>query len=169
MSTTNVTQGIKHGPSFPIEKSSRASWSLAGKIRHHFPTVKILCDAMQPVRIDVGDTDRTAAEPQEHTQCAFAKAACRMFKADGAFIGINTSYLVFGEKAIRFLTPASVAREIVTFDRHQDFSTGIYRLAAVCPSQRLGVANIKKGGKKKGPNKNKLPLVSHRTTRIRGD
>lgn len=161
---------VKHGPAFPIAKASRAHWSNAAKIRKQFPEVKTICDAHEPVRIDVRDMDRTGAEPQDFVQCAFAKAACRVLEADGAYIGICHSYIVFGTKAVRFKTPNSVSREITTFDRHQDFATGIYRLSAVSPCARLGQTGSKKGGKKRGPNHRKGTMIkNHMTTRVRSE
>lgn len=142
---------------------------MAKTVKERFPQVNAVADALQSVRIDVKSDDRKKAAPQDFTECAFAKAACRTFNADGAFIGITTSYLIFGDKAVRFHTPESVAREVVTFDRHQDFSTGTYRLSPVSKCRRLGTARRRKSGEKAKRTKSIPLLMRHYTTRIRAD
>lgn len=166
--TMTTTHGIQHGGSRLITKVASSN-GMAKLILKNWPNVKTVSDARQPVRIDVTDADRAKAKPQEMIECAFALAACRTLKADGACIGIKTSYLVFGAKAIRFSTPVSVAREVVTFDRHQDFATGVYRLSAVPPSQRLGVANSRKNGPRKKKRQQKARLIRHMTARVRSE
>ena len=137
------------------------------KIREAFPQVIEVYDALEGVRIDVSAKDRKGAEPQRPDACAFAKAACRTLKADGAYIGLKSSYVVFGKKAVRFSTPVTVSREIVSFDRHEDFASGVYRLSQVSPSQRLPRAP-RRDRKRPIPKKNKDRLgVMHHTARIR--
>jgi hypothetical protein len=164
---TYITNGIKHGAAVKIERVSKSGVSLARAVVKNFPGVQRVADSYQAVRIDVRDTDRAGAEPQEHTKCAFAVAACREHKADGAFIGIRASYLVFGSLAIRFCTPSTVAREITTFDRHQDFATGIYRLSPMTPSQRFGKPQNRNKNPKRRKKRNHGNLKNHFTTRVR--
>ncbi len=119
-----------------------------------FPNVTSCTDARTPVGISVSKSDvksSTSGAPQD---CAMAKAICREWKADSALVGLSYSYVIKGNKAVRFMTPQSVAREIVSFDRQHDFAPGNYHLAAIPKSQRR-----KKPG---GPRK---PRASHQPKR----
>lgn len=162
-----ITNGIKHGPVVSIDRPAKSIKGTARVVKERYPEVRFVADSLQAVRVDVRERDRNTAEPQEFTKCAFARAACRGHKSDGAFIGIRTSYLVFGDTAIRFFTPSTVAREVVVFDRHEDFATGIYRLSAVSPSQRLGKAQNKNKDPKRRKIVNGGKLIRHTTTRVR--
>lgn len=168
---TQIIHGIKTGPSVPIDNGARGG-NTAAYIKKHFPNVKTVSDAMEPVRIDVSLKDKQGATPHSHTNCAFARAAKRCLKTDGAYIGIDISYVVFGTHAIRFRTPATVAREIPSFDRHEDFASGIYRLSAMPPSRRIGRP---RGGKtnlkssKKAVRKGALIPMHNGTARIRSE
>lgn len=167
---TQIIHGIKTGPSISINVPARGA-NTARKVKERYPNVNTVSDSLQAVHIDVKTVDQRSATPQEFTDCAFARAAKRCLKADGAYIGIKTSYLIFGNHAIRFFTPVSVQREIPSFDRHDDFAKGNYRLSPVSPSQRLGSA----GGHRKPRNKFKpkrkgafIPLHNG-TARIRSE
>lgn len=167
---TVTVHGIQTGPPIAIERVIGGR-NTARIIKERFPNVTTVYDSLQAVRIDVKRVDQRSAKPQEFTECAFARAAQRCLKADGAFIGIKTSYVVFGEQAIRFYTPVSVQREIPSFDRHDDFAIGNYRISPIPKSQRMG----NPGGHKKNGNKIKrkrrgtlIPLHSG-TARIRSE
>lgn len=167
---TQIIHGIKTGPSVSIDKPAKGR-NTARIIKERFPNVITVSDSLQAVKINVTGHDQHNAEPQEFTTCAFARAAKRCLQADGAYIGIKTSYVVFGTHAIRFFTPVSVQREIPSFDRHDDFAKGNYRLSPVSPSQRLG----QPGGHRKSRNKFKpkrkgvlIPLHNG-TARIRSE
>lgn len=104
----------------------------------HFPQVKEVIDSRKRVEIRVTNHDCTAGKAKRPTECALAKAIKREYNADGAIIGMTYSYIIKGNKAVRFQTPESVSREIVSFDRHSDFAPGNYALSPVYPSHRLG-------------------------------
>lgn len=97
-------------------------------IRRAFPQVEQVIDAKSPVIVHVTDKDCKNAEPLNPAECAMARAAKREFKVDAAVIGLSSSYLIKGKKAIRFNTGEAIAREIVSFDRHSDFQPGTYTL-----------------------------------------
>ena len=133
-------------------------------IRRAFPQVTSVVDADGSVEVHVGKKDCDTAEPLNSRECALARAAKREFKVDAAVIGISTSYLIKGTKAIRFNTPPSVAREIVSFDRHSDFQPGTYKLHPKPPTMRLG---HRPGGKKKPGKKHGAKRTHHHTAKIR--
>ena len=112
--------------------------TLPRSVRRMFPNVKHAFDADKPVEISVDRKDCKGAKRLNPSECALAIAGRRELKADGVIIGMSSSYVVKGDTAIRFATPESVQREIVSFDRHQDFSPGEYYLAPKAPSSRMG-------------------------------
>lgn len=105
-------------------------------LKRHFPRVERVIDAKKGVRVTVKPRDcGIDAKRKDPTSCALAKATRRQYKADGVIIGLTASYVIRGKRAVRFSTPISVQRELVSFDRHHDFAPGKYKLAPVSPSQ----------------------------------
>ena len=119
-----------------------------------YPHVTTCTDAKRPVEIEIKARDVNAATQKDATSCAMATAICREWKADEAVIGLSYSYVIKGKTAMRFVTPSSVQREIVSFDRSKDFKPGKYHLAPVPKSQRR---------KPSGPRK---PRKSHTAKRV---
>jgi hypothetical protein len=115
-----------------------------------YPEVTKCTDAKRPVDVEVTAKDVKKSTQRDMTDCAMARAICREWGADKAIIGMTYSYVVKGSTAIRFVTPDSVKREIVSFDRHKDFAAGDYHLAPVPPSLRAGVERNRSGAKKPG-------------------
>ena len=120
-------------------------------IRRIFPQVKYIKDADKPMEVNVRKSDCSTAIPFDSTECALAKAAKREYHADYAVIGLASSYIIKGDTAVRYRSGQSVAREIISFDRHNDFAPGEYNLTPYSPSLRLGVDNrsTRKSGKSK--------------------
>lgn len=108
------------------------------RLRKFFPNVKTISDSRKRVEVRVLEKDQSEGVKHDFRSCALARACKRMKGIDGAFIGLTYSYLISGTHATRFVTPASVAREVVTFDRHKDFDIGDYHLGPVPPSRSLG-------------------------------
>ena len=134
-------------------------------IRRMFPNVTRIVDANKSVEVSVTPDDCLLALKMDPRNCAMALAAKRELKADAVVVGLSTSYLIHGTEAIRYKTPESVAREIVSFDRHSDFDPGNYYLRPYPPAQRLGVPHRRhghKGGKKKSATR-----VVHHVARVR--
>jgi|SoiMethySBSTD1v2_1073268.scaffolds.fasta_scaffold26988_10 hypothetical protein len=109
-----------------------------------FPKVTVAVDADQSVDIKVSKKDCTEAKQMDPSECALARAVRRDMEADGAIIGLSSSYIIRGNKAIRFSTPERVQREIVSFDRNHDFAPGDYFLTPKSPSSRMGAPQYKK-------------------------
>ena len=132
-------------------------------LKRMFPNMTSIVDAKAPVEVHVNKRDCDGATPLDLGHCAMARAAMREFKVDAVVIGISTSYLIKGKKAIRFKTPSSVQREIVSFDRHHDFQPGTYRLVPHAPALRLGY----QGGKKRSTTRHNAKRVIHKTALVR--
>ena len=139
---------------------------LPRSIRRLFPQVKSAYDSASPIEVSVNKRDCDEAKRLNPAECALAKAARRELKADGAVIGISSSYVIKGDKAIRFATPESVRREIVSFDRHQDFARGTYHLPPKSPAVRFGAGRVRRKTEGGGKDKNAKRKIHH-SVRIR--
>jgi hypothetical protein len=123
----------KAGTHYSFEKNPRMRF-----LRKMFPQVKSIHDANQSIQVEVTKKDCEKASKMEPDDCAMVHAAKRQFKADGVVVGVGASYIIKGTKAIRFKTSTTVAREITSFDRHNDFRPGIYTMSKIPPQQRFG-------------------------------
>ena len=141
---------IKHGPMYEVGQISGANRNLKD-VCQKFPEAKYVADAHESIKILVRDQDIRQSTAGDHTNCAMAVACRHQLRATGAHIGMNTSYLVFGKLLLRFQTPESVRREIVSFDRNDDFRKGAFGLSRIIPSNRL----FRQRRCKRGPHKTK--------------
>lgn len=134
-------------------------------IRRQFPNVKTIIDAKRPIEVHVNAKDCKDGISVDSQDCALAKAMKREYHADAAVIGLSTSYLIKGNKAIRFDSGTRVAREIVSFDRHHDFEPGTYKLVPKAKSCKLGVKAH--SGPKKITLKHEPKRQAYGTARVR--
>jgi hypothetical protein len=150
-----------------VRKISKTRSHSLQRVKRLFPKVETVSDwTGARITVTVTETDAQKASPGVESRCALAKAACRSLKLDGAIIGLSYSYLIKGTHATRYNTPATVAREMVSFDRNRDFDKGAYHLARISKSNRLGV----KRQQKSGPRNTTLkpgPHIVHQTARVR--
>lgn len=134
---TQTIQKIKCGPSFAVKKLAQANRMISFMAKKH-PDITAVYDAMEPIQITLSDPDVKTGVAKDRNKCAFATAACRLFKSDDAYVGIQMACLKFGNKLIRFNIPESVSREIVCFDRYKNCDPSKeYRFSAVTPHRRL--------------------------------
>jgi hypothetical protein len=136
---------------------------LPRSVKRLFPKVLHVTDAKSPIEILVNTKDCKDAQKLNPSECALARAAKRELHADGIIIGMSSSYVIRGNKAIRYHTPESVQREIVSFDRHNDFAPGKYQLIPKSPANRFNVS-------KREPRSNEDKTVRrkvHHSARIR--
>lgn len=131
-------------------------------VQRHFPKVTLVNDAIKPAIIEVTPLDASSKAVKNPQLCAYARACQRKFNADGVIIGLTTSYIIRGATATRYLNPATVSREIVSFDRNAGFEEGSYLLSAVNPCRRLGVPH--RGGQATGKA---TPRFRHAMTNVR--
>jgi hypothetical protein len=133
-----------------------------------FPNVNKLQEARKPVAVEVTAKDVSRGKIKKHRECAMANAVCREWGADHAVIGMTYSYVIKGNTAVKFKTPDTVSREIVSFDRNKTFEPGAYHLGPVSPG--LTAAAQKKaykkqsGGEKVGPRKRSKRRVFHKSS-----
>lgn len=135
------------------------------RIKKYFPNVLTVSDEINKgIVIHVEERDCQKSKKGNFDECALALAVKREHHVDGALIGAAFSYLIKGTHATRYKTPESVAREIVSFDRHKDFAEGSYHLATVNASQRLGTKRRSSTTKKR---KMSTDAPMHKTVRVR--
>jgi hypothetical protein len=146
-----------------MAKTKRRVKKLKGRsyLRRHFPNVEEVVDAVRAVKVIVRSRDNIEGRKNQPSECAMARAMKREFDADGIIIGLSRSYIIKGKKAIRYQTPDTVQRELVSFDRHQDFAPGIYGLSPISPS------NHKPEKRTRGSGTHPNRLVHKRTARVR--
>jgi len=136
--------------------------SALATIQKTFPQVKKVIDARRSIRVSVTENDCSAARKKDPNSCALARACIREKLGDAAIIGISTCYLIKGDRAIRFKTSETIAREITSFDRHHDFAAGNdYTLSKIAPRARLGTALRVGTGK---PRAHGAPKMRHHQT-----
>lgn len=145
-------------------------------INRYYPGVTEVTDAKRSVRVDVIAEDCTKGNKKSPSSCAMVRALEREKGYDGAIVSVKVAYLIRGDKAMRFRTPESVAREIVSFDRSGDFAPGRYTLKA--PSEGETLEGLKKAAKKAAamrkkrqgePSRGNEPsgYKNHKTARVR--
>ena len=138
---------------------------LPRSVKRLFPNVKSAIDADGPVEVSVTQKDCKEGKKFNPADCALARAAKREFEADAVIIGMSSSYIIKNDIAVRFQTPDSVQREIISFDRHHDFAPGDYYLTPKSPTVRLGMEWRKP---KKTNGKSKTPKRKvHHSARVR--
>jgi hypothetical protein len=138
-------------------------------VQRHFPNVEKIVDADDSIAVKVTKRDSDNGRKKDAGECALAKACVRELEADGAIINVSYSYVITGKKATRYSTSVAVAREITSFDRHQDFQPGTYVLSKIKPSARLGSDKGGGGHHKKDRAPWKIPkrVHTHHTENIR--
>ena len=146
-----------------MTKKNRRAIRLPRSISKLYPQVEKAYDADKAIEVSVSKKDCADAQRLNPTECALAQAAKRELHAEGVVIGMASSYIIKGKTAYRYQTPGSVAREIVSFDRHQDFAPGDYYLLPKAPSAKFGETHR---GNRTNPNK-KVRRKVHTSARVR--
>jgi hypothetical protein len=143
-----------------VANQSRAALRVVQK---YHPNVTRVVDANRSATIEVTRRDCKVGKSKAPDSCALANAFCR--KHDGAIISLRVAYLVDGNKAVRYMVPSRISREIVSFDRGQYFAPGDYRLDRPASTERLGVRRNKKSVYRKPSGKSVNRI--HKTAGIR--
>lgn len=97
-------------------------------------------DAKRDLTLEILVRDITGAKPKDVTACAAARAAKRICHALEVRVYMSVTYILQQNKVWeRFMTPPSLAREIVVIDRSGGhFSPGEYLMKAPYPTRQLG-------------------------------
>ena len=137
-------------------------------VKKQFPQVKKVVDATEGIRVSVKPRDSVEGDKKSPNNCALARACMRELRADGAIINVGFSYVIKDNVATRYKTSETVAREITSFDRHQDFAPAEdYLLSHISASHRLGVERRRGRAGSHTPKKQHLRVHNHQTVDIR--
>jgi len=129
-------------------------------VQQFYPDVKYIRDATKSLEIEVTDRDCQTAAVKKHRDCALAVACKHMATVDGAIVATSAAYLVRGDTATRYKVPASVAREIVSFDRSGEFYPGTYWLDK--PFHKLGAPGASGSNQRRAKPKPKAGFMQLR-------
>lgn len=140
--------------------------SLPSKLREAWPDIETVSDGDKIPEFDVTGRDKRGVS-RHGVGCAAARACERQLDIDLAYIGFSYSFLVKGTHATRYRTPATLQRELISNDRHMDFTPGHYFLSLVPPSQRLGRRKNIPRGRKDGSRPRAPHRIYTRTSRRR--
>lgn len=144
----------------------RINTSLA-MIRRYFPKVTSVQDAVRPAIVEVTTNDNEHSDVKSHLTCALAVACKRYFRADGAIIGLTTSWIIKSNLAMRYINSGTTSREITSFDRKAGFDTGQYLLVPATGSSRIGAIRSHKPNRHGNGNGLRRPSFRHYTRNVR--
>lgn len=125
-------------------------------VRRYHPNVNRVIDAKKDLKISVTAEDGQSAKKKAPDACALANA-CKRGSFDGAIVSMAVAYMVKGDTAYRYIVPQSISREIVSFDRHQDFAPGEYALKKPTKSMKLGPRKYRLN-----PDRHKVKYKTHK-------
>lgn len=94
-----------------------------------------IVDSTSPVVMAVTEHDVVNAKKANSKHCALSRAALRLPNVVAAYFFRSAAFLEYRDRMVRFNLPASVQKEIVSFDRAQIFAPGVYQLSAIEPSR----------------------------------
>jgi hypothetical protein len=118
---------------------------------------KPVVDADKPVTVHITPEDCARGSKKDPEKCAAALALKRITACDESRVHLSCTYLLFGNKWLRYATPPSLKAEIISFDRGGGFYPGDFRLHPMPEALRLRPANPKPSAKRARTN------AAHRT------
>jgi hypothetical protein len=111
-----------------------------------------IVDAKHGLVLNIKKCDITGSKKADASSCAAARALKREVGSN-ARVYLTRTYIQTGKVWQRFITPQSISREIVAFDRGAAFEPGEYILKPPSKTQKLD--HYRKSGAKTGTRKNK--------------
>lgn len=129
---------------------------------------KLVVDAPKSIAITITKADVRNGNTKDPGSCAAARACLNLPHVTKARVHLGRTYILKGNKWIRYLTPASLRGEIVAFDRGGTFAPGKYTLTKSTPWQTFHKG--KQQGSTKGqtnPRHKQKKRPYHVTTGVR--
>jgi hypothetical protein len=96
-----------------------------------------LVDAAEDLQIEIKKGDINTARQKDPANCAAANAAKRVLHTE-VEVHVSRIYVKDKNRWVRFITPESISREIISFDRGAIFEPGEYTFKAPTKGNRLG-------------------------------
>lgn len=94
-------------------------------------------DADESIDLHVLAKDVNGANKRDPANCAAAKAGKRELGTD-VRVFLSRTYVKSKDHWVRYITPQSAQREIISFDRGSSFQPGTYTIPAPSSGQKLG-------------------------------
>lgn len=112
-------------------------------------------DAIRPINLEINKLDVAHAKKSDPANCAAALAGKRILHKE-VRVFLTRTYVKEKKHWVRYITPQSVSREIISFDRGAAFEPGEYKMDRPSPGQKLGIKRGKsthasKSNNRKGP------------------
>lgn len=120
-------------------------------------------DAAQDVSVTVTQADVKNSKKKNPSECAAALAGLRKFHMP-VKVFLSRMYVKDKNKWVRFITPNTISREIISFDRASAFEPGEYTFKAPTESAKLGAYQYRKREHHAGTKSKKK---NHVTTNVR--
>jgi hypothetical protein len=133
-------------------------------IKHRMLEGLPVVDAKAGLLIQIKKCDILGSTKADPNNCAAARALRREYGSE-ARVYLTRTYVKTGKVWGRFITPASIAREIVAFDRGASFEPGEYVLNPPPKTLRLDYKKKPTGPKKDKNGKSNKPR--HVTASVR--
>ena len=130
---------------------------------HHYMDGLPVKDANHPLVLNIKTCDIQGSKKADASNCAAARALKRELGSQ-AKVYLTRTYVKVGKVWARFITPQSISREIVAFDRGAQFEPGEYVLNPPSKKQRLG---IKRKSGASGKHTGNGKKVRHITASVR--
>jgi len=131
---------------------------------------KRVVDATVPLPVHVTMADVRKGNTKDPGGCAAAQALMRECGFSQARVHLGRVYVEKPDRWVRFMTPESLSREIVAYDRKgKAFEPGEYRLRPPPPTAKLGARYRAPGthGKRTGKRRVHIARVRHVTENVR--
>ena len=117
-------------------------------------------DANKDYTLNISKDDIRKGLKKTPSGCAAAIALTQTAGYKEARVHMGRTYVFTGKKWLRFMTPAALNREIVSFDRGGTFEPGDYTFKAPSAGQRLGARQ------ERFPSKRRQ-IPNHKTENVR--
>lgn len=93
-------------------------------------------DAKEHVKVVVTMADVVLAKKADSKHCALARATMRLPRVNAAYFFRSCAFVEYPDAMIKYQLPASVQKEIVSFDRAGVFAEGTYMLSPISPKKQ---------------------------------
>ncbi len=141
-----------------MKKKTPPHWKVGKPVETHqkkasqFEGAEVV-DANTALLLKIKECDIKGSKKADASNCAAARALKREIGSE-VRVYLTRTYIKIGTKWQRFITPQSISREIVAFDRGAKFEPGEYVLSPPSKTQRLD--HYRPSGKVSGkkPNSN---------------
>jgi hypothetical protein len=127
-----------------MTKRTTVPRALRKVVQKYYPHVSQIKEAKKDITIEVTKADCKQGFSKAPDSCAMALSAKRRYGYDGAIISLRVAYLIKKDVATRYIVPATLRKELVTFDLRKQFSPGKFTLKAPSIAELLGPRPVSK-------------------------